>query len=584
MTKMEISDRPGPRLPGQVTVRPDALQYGKGWRCVRTVRAFPPRTDLSALLSPIASIPGVRVHLYFRRTPGPEAERLLSKAGRRTRMHVEGEATEREVRREEDYLDLRDLILRLRGSGESLFDVLILLEMEAPTQRALRLLCEQVRLELRRGGIEEDRLWLRQRDAFLSCTPTGDCLLPDRLFHTMPASSAANLYPFSFASRSDPHGLPLGDSPDGGRIAVDLTRMDSERTNSHCLILGNSGEGKSYLLRLLCLHFRLMGRRILLLDAEDEYRGLTRALGGTYVDLCDGEHRINPLQPRRSGSGKDTVGDFVAQLKDFFRIYRDMDDELLGTLEFYLRRLYRTCFLDFSDPVPQKEGKVPLPGDLLALIRATLESGETAGELLSMEASRRLYVLLAPMCEGSESGFFNGPTRLGDRERGESTVLTFGVKGLLDQNAKVRDAVLFNLLSYMQHELLVRGQTVLAIDELYLFLSRPKILEFIRNTVKRARKRDSACILASQNLEDFLQEHIREMAKPLFAIPTYQFLFYGGTVDRRLFCDMLHLSAAEYAAISGPGRGKCLFRCGGERMRLNIKAPDWAGAICGEGR
>ena len=42
-------------------------------------------------------------------------------------------------------------------------------------------------------------------------------------------------------------------------------------------------------------------------------------------------------------------------------------------------------------------------------------------------------------------------------------------------------------------------------------------------------------LLASQNLEDFDQEGIREMTKPLFSIPPHQFLFNAGSIDKRSY-------------------------------------------------
>lgn len=43
-------------------------------------------------------------------------------------------------------------------------------------------------------------------------------------------------------------------------------------------------------------------------------------------------------------------------------------------------------------------------------------------------------------------------------------------------------------------------------------------IEYIRNCLKRVRKKESAMLLASQNLEDFDQEQVREMTKPLFSM------------------------------------------------------------------
>ena len=151
--------------------------------------------------------------------------------------------------------------------------------------------------------------------------------------------------------------------------------------------------------------------------------------------------------------------------------------------------------------------------------------------------------------------------------------LVFGVKDLIRANSSVKDALLFNLLSYLSDQLLTKGNTVAALDELYLWLSNLTTIEYIRNCLKRVRKRNSALILASQNLEDFDIQGVRELTRPLFAIPTHQFLFHGGKVDRKFYMDNLQLEAAEYDLISSPQRGVCLFKSGADRNLLDVHAP-----------
>ena len=114
-------------------------------------------------------------------------------------------------------------------------------------------------------------------------------------------------------------------------------------------------------------------------------------------------------------------------------------------------------------------------------------------------------------------------------------------------------------------KLLTVGNTVAALDELYIWLSNPTAIEYIRNCLKRVRKKESAMLLASQNLEDFDQEGIREMTKPLFSIPPHQFLFNAGSIDKRSYMEMLQLDEAEYNLIKFPQRGVCLYKCGNER-------------------
>ena len=136
--------------------------------------------------------------------------------------------------------------------------------------------------------------------------------------------------------------------------------------------------------------------------------------------------------------------------------------------------------------------------------------------------------------------------------------------------------------AYMSDKLLTEGNTVAALDELYIWLSNPVAVEYIRNALKRVRKKESALLMASQNLEDFDQPGVREMTKPLFSIPPHQFLFNAGSIDRRAYMDMLQLEDSEFDLIKFPQRGVCLYKCGNERYLLEVHAPPYKEALFGK--
>jgi type IV secretory pathway VirB4 component len=141
----------------------------------------------------------------------------------------------------------------------------------------------------------------------------------------------------------------------------------------------------------------------------------------------------------------------------------------------------------------------------------------------------------------------------------------------------------------MSDKLLTEGNTAASIDELYLFLTNNGggngnnyvVIEYIRSCMKRVRKKDSAMILASQNLEDFNIEGIRELTKPLFSIPTHAFLFNAGNIDKHFYIDSLQLEESEYILIRYPQRGVCLYKCGNERYNLMVTAPEYKSKLFG---
>lgn len=384
----------------------------------------------------------------------------------------------------------------------------------------------------------------------------------------------------------------LGRDKYGSNVLVDFDRRTEDKTNSNALILGNSGQGKSYLMKLLLCNIRESGKSILCLDPEHEYEDLCRNLGGTYIDMMTGEYMINPLEPKAWTDG-DRAGDeavpetfrkvsklsqHISYLKDFFRAYKDFTDAEIDTIEIMLLKLYARYGIDDTTKFNTLSGKdYPIMEDLYDLAeKEFMAFDHEKKHLYTEEILQNICFGLHSMCKGAESKYFNGHTNVKNDE-----FVCFGVKGLMDTNKRLKDTMLFNILSYMNDQLLGKGNTVAAVDELYLFLSNLTAIEYIRNGMKRVRKKESAFILASQNIEDFLLPEIKEFTKPLFSIPTHHFLFNPGNISAASFIDTLQLESSEYELFKFPERGTCFYRCGNERYLLQVIAPAYKAALFG---
>ena len=162
----------------------------------------------------------------------------------------------------------------------------------------------------------------------------------DRYERVLPASSAANLYPMCYSGKTDPRGFLLGRDKYGSNVIIDFDRRTGGRTNSSVLILGNSGQGKSHLLRLLVINALETGKKVLLLDAEDEYRELTQNLGGAYIDCSGGKAMINPLEPKRWDGDESGVvlAHHLSFRRDWLRSYKPLTDAQSDTCLLYTSR------------------------------------------------------------------------------------------------------------------------------------------------------------------------------------------------------------------------------------------------------
>ena len=580
-------------LPGTIRFLSDHYIVGDSYRCVWAVREYPPSTEEQAILSQLADRSGVTLRIYHRLVESMEQRKIIQNATRRNRLKSGGNDVSESIEAEGNLQDVIELLANLRKNKEPLLHCSVFIELKAKSMEKLKELQSDIAMELTRSKISVDRLTLRQKEGFLSAVPTGSNQFGAQYERVLPASSVANLYPFNFSGKTDPQGAYIGRDKYGTNILVDFDRRAEDKTTSNILILGNSGQGKSYLLKLILTNIRESGKRIICLDPESEYEDLCDALGGCYIDFMSGEYTINPLEPK---AWTDSVEDIdantpeafkkvtrlsqhIAFLKDYFRSYKDFTDSQIDTIEILLSKLYaRFGITDSTDYSVKKASDFPVMQDFYNLCEEEFMTYDKQRKYLYTEETLQEVCLgIHSMCVGSESKYFNGHTNITD-----SNLLVFGVKGLMDTNRRLKDCMLFNILSFMSNELLGKGNTAASVDELYLFLSNMTTIEYLRNCMKRVRKKDSSVILASQNIEDFLIPSIREFTKPLFSIPTHQFLFNAGQINPKEYMDALQVEPSEFELIKYPERGTCLYRCGNERYLLQVIAPDYKAAIFGK--
>lgn len=580
-------------LPSTIKFLTDHYIIGDSYRCVWVIREYPPTTEEQAILAQLADRSGVTLRIYHRLVEANEQRKIVQNATRRNKLKTGSDDMNETIEAQGNLQDVVELLANLRKNKEPLLHCSVFLELKAKNMDALKELQSDIAMELTRSKISVDRLTLRQKEGFLSVLPVGSNQFGAQFERVLPASSVANLYPFNFSGKTDPQGLYIGRDKYGTNILVDFDRRAEDKTTSNILILGNSGQGKSYLLKLLLTNIRESGKRVICLDPESEYEELSQALGGCYIDFMSGQYTINPLEPKAWSDGTEEMdltapdafkkvtrlSQHIAFLKDFFRAYKDFNDAQIDTIEILLSKLYaRFGITDSTDYSTKRPTDFPIMEDFYKLCEEEFYGYDKQRKYLyTEEILREVCLGIHSMCVGAESKYFNGHTNITD-----SNFLVFGVKGLMDTNKRLKDAMLFNVLSFMSNELLGKGNTAASIDELYLFLTNMTAIEYIRNAMKRVRKKDSSIILASQNIEDFLIPSIREFTKPLFSIPTHQFLFNAGQINPKEYMDALQVEPSEFELIKYPERGTCLYRCGNERYLLQVIAPEYKAAMFGK--
>ncbi len=546
-------------LPGTVKFLSDRYILGDSYRCVWAIREYPPSTEEQVILSRLADKSGVTLRIYHRLVDSMEQRKIIQNAARKNKLKSGGNDVTEAIEAESNLQDLMRLVANQKREQGLLLHCSVFIELKARSMEGLKELQSEIAMELARSKISVDRLMLRQKEGFLSVLPVGANQFGAQYERVLPVNSVANLYPFNFSGKTDPNGIYIGRDKFGTNILVDFDRRAEDKTTSNILILGNSGQGKSYLLKLLLTNIREAGKSIICLDTENEYEEICSALGGCYIDFMSGKYMINPLEPKAWSNGDEVdidpstpitfrratrLSQHIAYLKDFFRAYKDFSDSQIDTIEILLSKLYaRFGITDSTDYSKLKAADYPIMEDFYKLCEEEFYGYDKQRKnLYTEETLQEVCLGIHSMCVGAESKYFNGYSNITDNE-----FLVFGVKGLLDTNKRLKDAMLFNILSFMSNQLLGKGNTAASVDEVYLFLTNMTAIEYIRNCMKRVRKKESSIILASQNIEDFLIPSIREFTKPLFSI---RHISFCSTRDRSIRRNIWTLCRWSRASLS----------------------------------
>ncbi len=273
--------------PSVVKFYTDYFICGNTFRCVWALREYPTSTSEQAILRYLGEKDGVTLRIYTRHVTAAEEKRIIANAANKNRMQRSSTNNlQQTVAAESNLQDVAQLAADMHRNREPLLHVAVFIEMISDSLDNLRILQTEVQTELVRSKLNVDKLMLRQQHGFMSVMPSGRNMFREQFERVIPASSTANLYPFSFSGKTDEQGFYLGKDRYGGNIIVDFDKRSDDKTNANALILGNSGQGKSYLLKLILTNLREKGKHIVCLDPETEYIDLHKILAAVSLILC----------------------------------------------------------------------------------------------------------------------------------------------------------------------------------------------------------------------------------------------------------------------------------------------------------
>ena len=401
----------------------------------------------------------------------------------------------------------------------------------------------------------------------------------------VPISTFVGGFPFARSGFNDGAGYYLATDSNGGLVITDIWKRESDRTNSNIVIMGNSGVGKSTVIKHIIISEYMNNTKIVCIDPESEYKDLCKNLGGNLINAVGGtKGKINPLQIRPIPKDEDDetnklfneddgINDLALHMKNleiFFSLYNSsFTDMQMAILKNMLVKLYNSFGIHWNTDISKlKAEDFPTFKDLYDLILEEFKM--TKNNTLS-----EISILLADIAIGSDSFIWNGHTTVEDN----SNFICFDTNGLQGTSDSVKRTQYFNILTYCWEKICKnRNEKIMLIcDESYLMIDEkvPQSLVYLRNMMKRVRKYEGSLAVISHSVVDFLSDNIKQYGQALLDIPTYKILMGTDGQNLKETTKLYDLTEAEQDLLLAKKRGHALFMAGAKRLHINFVIPEY---------
>ncbi len=486
-----------------------------------------------------------KVVMKFKKAPKFESERKIDKAimDMETKLYKTGKSsTQIEL---QTHLDtLRDLLQQLKNNNQQLYDVNTFITCEDTARK-------DVKAVLKQEGFRYSELYARQIDAFIS----SNISMRDNMTETQrgfPTYTLAGVFPFVSSELQDENGIYIGDNM--YPVFVDFFQRDNQRVNSNMMVIGKSGSGKSYAIKMLLANFAADNTKIFICDPEKEYYRLTESLKGKLIDVGSSlQGIINPFHVIRALDKADDEDD--GSQSEYFKVERK-DDSFNQHLQF-LEQFFRTVLDGISsdafeivnslvlkmysdkninedtDLTKLKPEDYPIFDDLYALLQKELKTSKDefySQNLRIVEAYIRKFAK-----GGRNSNLWNGPTSIETNEN----FVCFNFQSLIaGNNDMLTNAQMLLVFKYLENEIInnkdyndthgTNRKIIIAVDEAHTFINPkyPIALNFMTAMAKRIRKYGGMQIVITQNINDFVgSEEIKRQSTAVINACQYSIIF-----------------------------------------------------------
>ncbi|TAL50946.1 DUF87 domain-containing protein [Patescibacteria group bacterium] len=394
---------------------------------------------------------------------------------------------------------------------------------------------------------------------FNSTVPLGNDEL--MISYNMNTSPIAASFPFISSDLTSDNGILYGINRHNNSLIL-FDRFSLQNANS--VVFATSGAGKSYAIKLEILRSLMMGTDVIVIDPESEYKDLSDAVGGTFINVSlASEAKVNPFDlPRTVGEGTkvdDIIRSAVITLKGLLRIMIGQPIGEAGNLGFTPAE---DSLLDRA--LIETYAKKDITPDLPSLADVEPPTLTDFQDVLEgMEGSADLVARLQKYTDGTFSGLLDSPTNVEMKNQ----LVVFSVRDLEDE---LRPTAIYTIINYIWNVTRSeRKKRILVVDEAWWLMQNEDSAKFIFALVKRARKYYLGVTTITQDVNDFLRS---QYGQAIVTNSALQLLMKQAPSAVDAVQTTFHLTDGEKYLLLESGVGEGIFFAGSKHAAIKVVA------------
>lgn len=452
-------------------------------------------------------------------------------------------------------------------------------------------------------------LALRQDDGFKTCSPFNLPEIHD-FYRNMNTGALSTMFPFYNSDVNHPGGIFVGrnrllNTP----IYINFFNK-KVLGNANLFISGASGSGKTYLTSLITLRSALDGVRTVIIDPENEYGPVSRAVAGATIRIAPGsDNMMNPFdideeveldeKGNPTGRMKVDIKERVSELLNLFAVMYSgsgVGNELSGPLKADISEVLVNLYTSFgftSDPDSLYEvgteldpntgeyrhdkilKKMPTMSDFRNMLNQYMsnktESAVNRNELMAFERTLSLFT----KGKGGIYDLFDCETNFSGLNINETPVIRFDIQGIEDE--MLRPIGMHVVLTWIWNKFIKKNVTVkkrVVADEAWMMLQQTfagsdYTAKFLETCARRIRKYNGSLCCASQNFREFVA---RQEGLAVLTNSAVRMFLKQEAEDVQAVGDRFILSDGEKEFLLSAGRGDTLIKVNKESFIADVYA------------